>query len=40
VPKRLEDVALPGERTVWVMLAATGHPGATLAKGKRSSPNR
>lgn len=30
----------PTERTVWVMLAATGHPGATLTKGKRSSRNR
>lgn len=30
----------PAERTVWVMMAATGHPGATVAKGKRSSRNR
>ncbi|MEI6624426.1 MAG: hypothetical protein WCP28_21245 [Actinomycetes bacterium] len=27
-------------RTVWVMLASTGHPGATVSKGKRSSLNR
>ena len=25
---------------VWLMQASAGHPGATLAKGKRSSRNR
>ncbi len=28
------------DRTVWVVLAGAGHPGATEAKGKRSSRNR
>jgi len=27
-------------KKVWLMNASAGHPGATLAKGKRSSPNR
>ncbi len=27
-------------RRVWLMAASAGHPGATVAKGKRSSRNR
>ena len=29
-----------GKRTVWLVDASAAHPGATLAKGKRSSTNR
>lgn len=29
-----------GKRTVWLVDASAAHPGATVAKGKRSSTNR
>lgn len=29
-----------GKRTVWLVDASAAHPGATIAKGKRSSTNR
>ena len=30
----------PNERIVWLTLASTGHPRATVAKGKRAPRNR
>jgi hypothetical protein len=30
----------PDKRIVWLTLAATGHPRATVAKGKRAPRNR